>query len=182
MCSKFSIFLATYFTFGFLFDKSPDLRYVPPHLFSLYIPLSGTLSNGMSHHVSIRFHNYVLQVLHTLDHILHIRLSSDKLPDLHCVQLSLFSLCTLLSGTLSNVMFHHVSTHFRNYVLQVLRIPGYTLHIRLSFDRLPDLHCVRLHLSFLAQSFIIHSFQCVFSSCFHAILKRCSPCTINVTF
>ena len=131
------------------FDKSPDLRYVPPHLFSLYIPLSGTLSNGMSHHVSIRFHNYVLQVLHTLDHILHIRLSSDKLPDLHCVQLSLFSLCTLLSGTLSNVMFHHVSTHFRNYVLQVLRIPGYTLHIRLSFDRLPDLHCVRLHLSFL---------------------------------
>ena len=131
------------------FDTLPALRCVWLHLFCPYSLLSGTLSNVMSHHVSIRFRNYVLQVLHILGYILHIRLSFDKSPDLHCVQLSLFSLCTLLSGTLSNVMFHHVSTHFRNYVLQVLRIPGYTLHIRLSFDRLPDLHCVRLHLSFL---------------------------------
>ena len=103
----------------------------------------------MSHHVSIRFRNYVLQVLHILGYILHIRLSFDKSPDLRYVPLHLFSLYIPLSGTLSNVMFHHVSTHFRNYVLQVLRIPGYTLHIRLSSGTLPDLRYVLLLLFFL---------------------------------
>ena len=131
------------------FDRLPDLHCVRLHLFWLYILLSDTLSSVMSHHVSIRFRNYVRQVLHIPGYTLHIRLSSDKLPDLHCVRLHLFWLYILLSGTLSSVMSHHVSIHFRNYVLQVLHILGYILHIQLSFGMLPDLRYVLLLLFFL---------------------------------
>ena len=124
------------------FDRLPDLRCVQLHPFCPYNLLSGTLSNVMFHHVSIHFRNYVLRVLRTLDCICHIRLSSGTLPDLRCVRLHLFFLYIPLSVTLSNAMSHHVSIHFRNYVLRILRTLGCILHTRLSAGRLPALHCV----------------------------------------